>query len=667
MDNTVHPNIPQEDAPGSKKKKKKKKKKKRKGEKQKDPNDATDITTVPVMESTLNVRPFNTTKSSITREWSQNSNKWRKKFEKLVIADESKITRVRNIIYVNDPEFRIAKGSDGTEIFLGLRDDGTEVAIKKMSKYDINYQVLKNEKNILQLPELDQPFIVRYIDFAEDENFGYLFLQLFECTLEKYIKICLTDELFLIVRYILKSVKALHGQNPPILHRDLNPQIFWIDVTKRVRLAGFGLCRRLPGGQTTLYIRCVGTTNWMAKETLTGEDNVPYNWSTDIQVAGMLIYYILSRGNHPFGETNECQNNIREGKYSLGHVRDVVAKDLIEMMIDGKPENRPTAQECLTHPFFWPKEKKFEYLRRIANRKGVAMFKEASQELISSLESHAEDGYFKDWKDKFPKELVQKMDGKKKEPCNYDNVLALLRFIQNACEHQKSEYLMRIANGKEVAKYLDATKELISSLESHAEDGYFKDWKDKELVQKMDGKKKEPCYSDNALALLHFIQNLSEHQKSGYLRRIANGKEVAKYLDATKELISSLESYAEGGYFKDWKDKFLQLVQKMDGKKKEPCYSDNALALLRFIRNFHEHHQEYMDKVDVMSQFPDLFGCAYKFAKSLGWNSETPLKQMFTIEDARGVIPPTNPEEHLSVPVRESQYTFTKPIPAAKS
>ncbi|XP_067435277.1 serine/threonine-protein kinase/endoribonuclease IRE2-like isoform X5 [Thunnus thynnus] len=508
MDNTVHPNIPQEDAPGSKKKKKKKKKKKRKGEKQKDPNDATDITTVPVMESTLNVRPFNTTKSSITREWSHISNRWRKELEKLVIADESKITRVRNIIYVNDPEFRIAKGSDGTEIFLGLRDDGTLVAIKKMSKYDINYQVLKNEKNILQLPELDQSFIVRYIDFAEDENFGYLFLQLFEYTLEEYIKICPADKLFLIVRYILKSVKVLHGQNPPILHRDLNPQNFWIDVTKRVRLAGFGLCRRLPGGQTTLYISCVGTKNWMAKETLTGEDNVPYNWSTDIQVAGMLIYYILSRGNHPFGETNDCQNNIREGKYSLGHVRDVLAKDLIEIMIDEKPENRPTAQKCLTHPFFWPKEKKFEYLRRIANRKEVAMFKKASQEFISLLESYAEDGYFRGWKDK-------------------------------------------------------------------------------------------------------------------------------------------------------------ELVQKMDGKKKEPCYSDNALALLRFIRNTFEHHEEYMDKVDVMSEFPVLIGCAYKFAKNQEWNLETPLKQMFTTEDARGVMPPTNSEEYLSVPVQESQHTFTKPIAKA--
>ncbi|XP_042258331.1 serine/threonine-protein kinase/endoribonuclease ire-1-like isoform X2 [Thunnus maccoyii] len=268
-------------------------------------------------------------------------------------------------------------------------------------------------------------------------------------------------------------------------------QNFWIDVTKRVRLAAFGLCCR-------------------AKETLTGEDNVPYNWSNDIQAVGMLIYYIRSRGHHPFGETNHCQNNICKRKYSFYHFKDLLAKDLIQKMIDKKPENKHTAQKCLNHPFFWLNKEIFEYIRRFGNRKEVAMFKKASQEFISLLESYAEDGYFRGWKDKFPQELVQKMDG----------------------------------------------------------------------------------------------------------------------------------------------------------KKKEPCYCDNALALLRFIRNACEHYPEDIEKI-VMSEFPVLFVCAYKFAESQGWNSETPLKQMFTTEDARGVMPPTNCEEHLSVPVQESQHTFTKPIAKA--
>ena len=68
----------------------------------------------------------------------------------------------------------------------------------------------------------------------------------------------------------------------------------------------------------------------------------------------MVIYYILSGGHHPFGDKpHKCEYNIDEGNYTLEHVQDVLAKDLIEWMIDAEPKNRPKVQECLRHPFFW--------------------------------------------------------------------------------------------------------------------------------------------------------------------------------------------------------------------------------------------------------------------------------------------------------------------------
>ena len=72
------------------------------------------------------------------------------------------------------------------------------------------------------------------------------------------------------------------------------------------------------------------------------------------KVAGMLIYYILSGGHHPFGKgARRCENNISAGVYNLDQVQDVVATDLIEQMINEDPKKRPKVEECLAHPFFW--------------------------------------------------------------------------------------------------------------------------------------------------------------------------------------------------------------------------------------------------------------------------------------------------------------------------
>ncbi|KAL1021047.1 hypothetical protein UPYG_G00008000 [Umbra pygmaea] len=475
----------------SKKKKKKKKKKKNKQEELPVEKSTTELnrkadldTSIPVEECGVpaehsSVTPFLPTNDKFKPlKWHRISERWRPQLEKLSNIDPCNVYRLGTLNVVANSDFQIAKGSDGTEVFLGLKDDGTEVAVKRMLKS--NYQALKNEEEFLRLPQLDSPWIVRYVDFAEDEHFGYLVLQLCEYTLDEYIQDHLPDDkapvLKKIVHEVLCSLSVLHSHNTKILHRDIKPQNVLIDVTGRARLADFGISRQLNMEQTTMHTGSAGTKCWKATETVE-DSGIGYKRSTDIQVAGMLIYYILSGGHHPFGKGYICEFNIVQGKYTLDHVDDEVAKDLIESMINKIPKQRPTVEDTLAHPYFWSEERRVEYLRKIGNVKEAENCRKAEQELLHDLEQCTEGRSFSNWKSKLPPELIQVMDGKKK------------------------------------------------------------------------------------------------------------------------------------------------------------AYPENTLGLMRFIRNLHEHYSEKAESVDIMTIFPDLFGCVYKFAKTNGWNSRSGLKRFFRRED----------------------------------
>ncbi|XP_060791220.1 uncharacterized protein LOC132895057 [Neoarius graeffei] len=397
-----------------------------------------------VEESKSTVHPFaaHTEDSSVSRKWHSISQRWKPKLEKLVSMEANKVYRLGNLTIGDCTEFEIAKGSDGTQVFLGLRDDGTEVAVKRMLKS--NYQDLKNEEEFLRLPELDNPCIVRYVDFAEDDKFGYLVLQLCEYTLEEYIQNHLPEDRSLqlqvlkkIVKEVLCSLKVLHSQDTSVLHRDIKPQNVLIDITGKARLADFGISRRLKLGETTCRTNPAGTRCWKASETVDEDSNRGYKRTSDIQVAGMLVYYILSIGHHPFGKGVRCEANILDGKYSLEHLEDEIAKDLVEWMISHDPKDRPKVEETLCHPFFWTDGWKLEYLKRLGNEKDVQNCRNAEPDLLSAIEEITAGKSFSDWRTKLPSELVQKMDGKKKP--YPENTFGLLRFIRNLHEHNSED------------------------------------------------------------------------------------------------------------------------------------------------------------------------------------------------------------------------------------
>lgn len=88
--------------------------------------------------------------------------------------------------------------------------------------------------------------------------------------------------------------------------------------------------------------------------------------AVDIFSAGCVLYYVVTKGKHPFGEPLRRQANILAGEYNIDSlpVTDCfVRKQLIEAMIDFDPDSRPTAKAVLKHPFFWSKERQLAFFQ----------------------------------------------------------------------------------------------------------------------------------------------------------------------------------------------------------------------------------------------------------------------------------------------------------------
>ncbi|KAG7314365.1 hypothetical protein KOW79_021668 [Hemibagrus wyckioides] len=329
------------------------------------------------------------------KEWKRNSIAHRAKFENLLKDPELQKPGNGKLRLCTKDDYSIGNGSEGTQVYIGLRDDGTEVAVKRMLK--VKYKQLKNEMELLRDPKLEHRNIVRYLDFTEDRDFYYLCLQLCEYNFEDYKKIKELDQEALkkVVKEMLLGLQVLH--NAGIIHRDIKPSNILIDARENVRLSDFGISRMVNQDASTVYTARAGTRGWEAAEILKGDGQCAYKRSSDIQVAGMLVYYILSRGFHPFGNVYIVEENIRKGNYQLDQTTDVEAKDLIEKMIAPEPPDRLSVAEAVDHPYFWDDEGRDDFLRTIGDKEPVQNYKDVDGELRKALEKHAQ---FFGWKSK---------------------------------------------------------------------------------------------------------------------------------------------------------------------------------------------------------------------------------------------------------------------------
>jgi serine/threonine protein kinase len=90
----------------------------------------------------------------------------------------------------------------------------------------------------------------------------------------------------------------------------------------------------------------------------------------DIFSLGCLFYFVLSGGQHPFGDNSRHQL-MSKNLFLLKACKEIHSRKLIERMINFDPNKRPTIEEVCDHPMFWEPSQIVAFLKEYSKKMGT--------------------------------------------------------------------------------------------------------------------------------------------------------------------------------------------------------------------------------------------------------------------------------------------------------
>ncbi|KAK4229260.1 hypothetical protein QBC38DRAFT_119944 [Podospora fimiseda] len=388
------------------------------------------------------------------------------------------IIRMGNL-EVNEAE-QLGTGSNGTVVFPGTWE-GRAVAVKRML---VQFNEIATQETRLLRESDDHPNVIRYFTQQKRASFLYIALELCQASLADVIQKPASfrqlaqageREMPNVLFQIANGLSHLHSLK--IVHRDLKPQNILVNLHRgelRVLISDFGLCKKLEGGQSSFgatTAHAAGTTGWRAPELLVDDDQqaasqgpIPEPHSSlhstsgitgpegavpgsrrvtraiDIFSLGLVFYYVLTRGYHPFDEGGKFMRevNIRNENYTLEHLDALgdaapEAKDLVESMIQKDPKVRPKAAAVMAHPFFWSDKKRLNFLCDVSDHFEKEPRDPPSAELVALERAAREVISNGDFLKALPQPFVDSLGKQRKYTGG--KMLDLLRALRNKRNH----------------------------------------------------------------------------------------------------------------------------------------------------------------------------------------------------------------------------------------
>lgn len=174
---------------------------------------------------------------------------------------------------------------------------------------------------------------------------------------------CVSEELLpeaqiiRLIRQTLEGVHYLHQSN--LVHLDLKPQNILLTSLLPpgdIKIVDFGLARRL--GAVGELREILGTPEYVAPEILNYE---PITTATDLWSVGVITYMLVT-GESPFAGDDKQETYLNVSQVNVDYSRETfsrvseLAVDFIRKLLVKAPEDRPSAVDCMSHPWLWQQQ-----------------------------------------------------------------------------------------------------------------------------------------------------------------------------------------------------------------------------------------------------------------------------------------------------------------------
>lgn len=269
---------------------------------------------------------------------------------------------VKDLVLVTERSDQLlGKGSSGSVWRAVNRRTGRAVALKEVQ---VTSSARQNEirRELETLYNVESPASSHMVDFYGafyHEGAVFIAMECLDGTLDRLPHPIPLLVLASMARSVLHGLSYLHRQRH-LIHRDIKPSnVLYSRATGELKVSDFGISSHLDGTSDNAHT-FVGTLTYMSPERLKGEQ---YSYAADVWSFGLVVAE-MALGTSPYqhlqGTTTETRFwallqhiNSDAPVVELPDTVDATLADFIHACLRKDPQQRPTCEELLEHPFLY--------------------------------------------------------------------------------------------------------------------------------------------------------------------------------------------------------------------------------------------------------------------------------------------------------------------------